>query len=132
MIPKTTKNKRQQVSLAQQNRGEIFYQIIIQIIIVALIFALFFVATVDKANSRGVKQQVLEKELALLIDSASSGMDFSVKKLNLNGVVTSLQIKEGRVFAYVDNQQFSKGYPFFTKYSVGVEDKGDLYLIRVR
>lgn len=115
-----------------KNKGEIFYEVIIQIIIVALIFALFFIGTVDKASSRGVKQQVLEKELALLVDSASPGMDFSVKKLNLNGQITNMQISKGRVFAYVDNQQVSSGYPFFTKNLVGIKDNGDSYLITVR
>jgi hypothetical protein len=94
------------------------------LILIALIFGIFFAASANKVNSRAVKQQVLEKQLALLIDSAEPGTDFYIKKININkqiDKIDKIEIKEGRIFAYVNGQSFSKGYPYFSKHSVSVE-----------
>jgi hypothetical protein len=114
------------------NRADIMQEIIIHIILIALIFGMFFLASLDKAGSRQVKQQVIEKEIALLIDSSPSGMEFSLNKLNLNGKIDNVEIKEGKVFVSVDGLQSLKGYPFFSKYSVSVENKDTSFVVSVK
>lgn len=103
-----------------KNATSLVYEVIIHIIIIAIIFGLFFGAATQKAGARAVKQQVLEKELALLVDSGTSGMSFSVNKINMKGQIQNIEIKDGKIFAYVDGLTYSKGYPYFTKYNVQV------------
>jgi hypothetical protein len=111
--------------------SSLMYQVIKQVIIITLLFALFFGAANAKVNSNGVKQQVLEKQIALMIDSARDGMSFKVFKVNGDGVVDSIEIREGRVFVYIGGLVSSKGYPFFTKYDVGLDKVEDGFLIKV-
>jgi len=115
-----------------RKKASILHQVITHIIVIGLVFGLFFLATMAKANSRGVKQQVLEKELALLIDEGIPGMDFYVSKTNLAGVVNKVFIGNNRIFVYVDNLAMSKGYPYFTKYKVDVEGTQEGFFIRIR
>lgn len=102
---------------------------IIQIVLVALLLILFVGAVSSKVNSRGVKQQVVEKQVALLIDSGVSGMTFEIKKVNVNGIISSLEIDNGYVKARVSGLSSVKGYPFFTKYLVKVVEEEDKFLV---
>jgi hypothetical protein len=115
-----------------RKKGEILNQVIIHVILIAFIFALFLMATAEKINGRGVKQQVVEKQTALLIDSAVSGMSFEIPKYNDNGLITKLEIRNERIFATVDGLPGNKGYPFFSRYSVSVSDMGDKFIVRVQ
>jgi len=116
------KNKKKRASLLQE--------VLIHLILIGLVFALFFFATAGRINSKQVKQQVIEKELALLIDSAMPGMSFSVTRANRNGVISNIEIKDGKIFAYLEGQTFSKGYDFFSKYNVYVEkDENKFYVM---
>ncbi len=110
----------------------LMYQVIIHLILIALIFAMFFLASVNKVNSKVVKQQVLEKQLALMIDSASSGMTFSIFKNNKWGIISEVKIEKGRVFVSVDGASLSKGYPYFSKYSVSGDSDGQRFYIRIK
>jgi len=116
----------------QKKSGELMYEIIIHLILIGLIFALFFYVTAGRVNSKEVKQQVVEKEIALLIDSAEKGMSFSVNRLNMNGQINGLKIENGKVLALIDNLKFSKGYEYFSKYSVSVVEKEDRFVVNVR
>lgn len=108
------------------------YEIIIHLILIGLIFALFFYVTAGRVNSKEVKQQVVEKEIALLIDSAEKGMSFSINKLNMNGQINGFKVENGKVFALIDNQKISKGYDYFSKYSVSVDEREDRFIVHVR
>jgi hypothetical protein len=85
-----------------------------------------------------VKQQVLEKQIALLIDSAEPGMSFSIFKINPYGMIDNIELIGGRVHAYVSGQKVSVGYPYFSKYNVNVEfvdregDIDDKFVVSVR
>lgn len=115
----------------KNKRGSILNQVVIQIILIAVIFALFFLATADKINGRGICQQVIEKEIALLIDSAVPGMSFEISKLNANGIVRDVEIKKGRVFVSVDGLGQLSGYPYFSTYSVSVSEESDKFVVSV-
>ena len=106
--------KDRRATISKGKKAKLIYQVIVQIILIVLIFGLFFIASLNQVNSRGVRQQVVEKQTALLIDSAKPGMSFVISKTNVNGLVR-LEIKSARVFAYIDGQGFSKGYPYFSK-----------------
>jgi len=110
----------------------VMYQVLIHLILIVLIFAMFFLASVNKVNSRTVKQQVLEKQTALLIDSAVSGTTISIFKSNKWGFVDDLQVKDGKVYASVDGLAISKGYPYFSKYSVSVDSDDDKWHVRIK
>jgi hypothetical protein len=115
-----------------QKRGEVLNQVVVHIILVGLIFAIFIFATAGRINARNVKQQVLEKEIALLIDSAEAGMDFEIRKVMINGNVNNIEIKEGKVFVAVEGLGSYKGYPYFSQYSVSVRSEGNKFIVSVR
>jgi len=103
-------------------RGELLNQVLIQIILIGIVFAIFFFAIAERVNARGVKQQVLEKEIALLIDSAEPGMSFEVSRKSLNGIIQDIEVREGKIFVTVDGLKSVEGYPYFSLYSVFVAE----------
>jgi|APSaa5957512576_1039674.scaffolds.fasta_scaffold14562_3 hypothetical protein len=113
-------------------KGSVLNEVIIHVILIALVVAVFVFATAGRVNGRDVKQQVLEKQIALLIDSAEAGMSFEVNVVNKNGHVDDVAILDGRVFVKVDGFSSVKGYPYFSRYSVDVEEVGDKFVISVR
>lgn len=105
------------------------YEVLIHLILIGLLFAVFFGSSIGNVNSRNVRQQVLEKQLALLIDSAIPGTTLTVSKVNFKGNVDRIEVKEGSVFAYVEGLAVSKGYQYFTKYSVAItQDQNKIYI----
>ncbi|MBU2576975.1 MAG: hypothetical protein KKF50_04600 [Nanoarchaeota archaeon] len=115
-----------------RKKGEVLNQVLVHIVLVGLIFAIFVFATAGRINGRDVKQQVLEKELALLIDSAEGGMEFGIQKAMINGKINNVEIKEGRVYVTVEGLAATKGYPYFSKYSVSVREEGNKFVVSVR
>ena len=113
-------------------RGSVMNEFVVHVILIALVVAVFVFATAGRVNGRDVKQQVLEKQIALLIDSAEAGMSFEVNVVNKNGHVDDVAILDGRVFVKVDGFSSVKGYPYFSRYSVDVEEVGDKFVISVR
>ena len=115
----------------KEKKATIVHEMILHIVLVGLLFALFFVATAGRVDNNSVKQQIVEKQTSLLIESAVPGMSFAINKINRNGRINKIEIKEGRVFAYLGNQQFSKGYPYFTRYKIELEEDEEKYLIKI-
>jgi len=107
--------------MKMRKRGELMYEVIMHLILIALVFVLFFYATAGRVGTKEVKQQLLERQIALIIDSAEPGMSFSVYKINGNGIISNIELIDGKVHAYVADQKLSKGYPYFSKYDVNVE-----------
>jgi len=107
-------------------------QVIIHLILIGIILALFLFATAGKINARGVKQQVLEKEIALLVDAAVPGMSFEIEKKNFNGYVSGVEIREGKVFVEVAGLNAFEGYPYFSRYGVVVVEEDDKFVVNVR
>jgi len=107
------------------------HQILTQIIILAVVFGLFFYATADKMNNRGIKRQVLEKELALLIDSARPGTEIYLDKEHPNGIVSQVELREHRVYVNVNGLPSIAGHPYLTKYSVEVSEEERRFKISI-
>ena len=116
----------------KNKRASVLHQWIIHIILIGLIFAIFLMATAERANGRGVKQQVLEKQIALLVDSAEAGMELGIRKMNINGLVEDVRVEDGKVFVKVMGLDSVKGYPYFSKYSVDIRDEGDKFVVSIR
>ena len=116
----------------KSKKASLMHQIIVHLILIALIFAMFFMSASYRTESKGVKQQVLEKQLALLIDSAEPNTTIIVRQIYMNGKVSNMEIKQGRIFVYVNDQGYSKGYPYFTKYELGLEKDNENYYIKIK
>ena len=113
-------------------RGSLLNQIVVQIILVVVILSLFVAVTGNRVNSSGVRQQVLEKEIALLINSAVPGMSFEIYELNVNGLIRSVEVRDGRIFISVDGFSSLYGYPYFSKYDVSVVEESNKFVVKIR
>jgi len=118
--------------MSKNKKAALFQQTIVEIIIVGLVFGLFFLSLNYRVQSTQVKQEILEKQTALLIDAAERGMQFEIYKKNMNGFITKMEIKNGKIFSYIDNSQLSKGYDFFSPYNVELEQKEDRFVISIK
>lgn len=116
----------------RNKKAGLLNQVIIHLILIGIILAVFLFATAGKINARGVKQQVLEKEIALLIDAAVPGMSFEIEKKNLNGVVSGVEVKGGKVFVEVAGLNAFEGYPYFSKYAVSVVEEESKFVIFIK
>jgi hypothetical protein len=117
--------------MVKSRRGGILNQVIIHLVLVGIVLAIFVFATAGKVNARGVKQQVLEKQLALLIDGAELGMRFEINKKNVDGEVFDVEISRGRIYVGVEGLSSVEGYPYFSKYNVRVEREPDKFVVVV-
>jgi len=113
-------------------RGALMQKYTIQLILLALIMILFFMAVARKMDDRGVKQQILEKQLALFVESASPGMKFYVQRINFEGKIDNVRIESGRVYVDLNSLISIKGYPYFSRYDVGVASDRDYFILEVR
>ena len=113
-------------------KGALLNQVLIQILLVILVFAAFLMVTADKVNSRGVRQQVVESELALLIDSAVPGMSFGVWKTNMNGLINNVELKDSRIYVSLEGLGALKGRAYFSRHDVSVEEKDDKFVVLVK
>ena len=115
----------------RSKRGGLLNQVIVHLVLIGLILALFLFATAGKINGRGVRQQVLEKQTALLIDVAVPGMSFEIDKENLNGYVSSVDVRDGKVFVEVAGLTALVGYPYFSVYDVSVVEEDFKFVVKV-
>jgi hypothetical protein len=110
---------------------DLIYQVLLHLILVGLIFALFLGAMSFRVTSDNVKQQILEKQIALLIDSAMPGTTLVISKANRNGLISGLDVRDGRVFIKVEDLKIKRGYPYFSMYDVSYKDVGDYFYIEI-
>lgn len=113
----------------KNKRGEIFNSILVQIILIALIMAMFLMATASKINGRGVRQDILENEIAMLIEAAVPGMSFEISKLNVNGIVNDIKVERGKVFVSVDGLGSLDGRRYFSRYKVKVLEEENKFVV---
>ncbi len=113
-------------------RGEISQQNIILVIIIALVFALFVIGIAQRADSRGVKQEILEKQIALFIDSAQDGVNLTVRRQNINGYIDDVKVKNNRVYVSVDGLLSLGGYPYFSSAKIKVYEELDDFVLEVK
>ena len=114
-----------------QKRGDLLGTVIVHIILIATILALLVTAIAGTADARGVRQQIVEKQTAMLIGSALPGMVFVIKKKNLGGDIHSVDLRDGSIFIGVDGFKSLRGYPYFSTHSVDVQKEEDKFLVSV-
>lgn len=112
-------------------KGSLLNRIIIHLVLIGIILALFLFATAGKINARGVRQQVLERQTALLVDAAVPGMSFEIRKKNVNGNVDDVEIKNGKIFISVAGLGSIGGYPYFSEYGVSVVEETGKFVVKV-
>jgi hypothetical protein len=59
-------------------------------------------------------------------------MRFDVRKGNIGGTISKLELKSGKVFAVVDGLNSFEGYPYFSRYSVEVVEEDDKFVVSVK
>ena len=89
--------------------------ILVQVILIAFIMAMFLFANAGKINGRGVKQEIIESQLAMLIEASEPGMTFAIEKLSADGVIDNVKIENGKVYVSVDGFKSVKGKAFFSR-----------------
>lgn len=114
-----------------KDKKGVMNSILIQILLVALVFVFLLIAVSERVNSRDVRQQVIEKQLVLLIDSADEGMSFGIRKVNVGGLVDDVQVKDSRIFVKINGFGGGDGYPFFSRHEVWVEEEIDKFVVWV-
>ncbi len=109
-------------------------EVIVHLILILLITTLFILNLSSKIDSRSVKQQVLEKQTALLIDSAIPGMNFIIQKNNVNGYISKIEIKDNKIFIQIDGLVSLRGYPIITQHLIQlIEDEDQTeYIIQIK
>ncbi len=115
-----------------EKSGEISQQNIILVIIIALVFALFIMGIAQRADTRGVKQEVLEKQIALFIDSAQNGVNLTIRRQNINGYIDDVRVNNNRVFVVVDGLNSVSGYPYFSSSKIKVYEGLDDFVLEVK
>jgi hypothetical protein len=107
-----------------EKRGSSLQQVTVHIILVALILALLVFAVLGRSNSGDVKRQVIEKQLALLIESGKPGTILEINKQNAHGLtlIEEIKIDENKIYVKIESSENKKGYPFFSKYRVEIKE----------
>ena len=111
---------------------DIIKETILHIFLIGLIFAIFLLGISLQTSSYNTKQQVLEKQTALLIDSAEAGMEFEIKKMNINGIIENVKVEDNKVFIKAEGLSSVKGYPYFSRYSVSVREDEDKFVVIIQ
>jgi len=109
-------------------RGASVESFALQGIMIVLVFVGLLFAVNERVSARDVRIQVLEKQLALLIDSAEGGFNFSVAKVNVNGLVDNVYVEDGNVYVKVDGLP-GGGYPYFSRYDVSVVEEDSRFVV---
>jgi hypothetical protein len=119
-------------------RAALLHQILIHIILVAAILGIFLMSSVGRTTSNQVRQQLVEKQLALFIGAAEPGMDFIIYSIGPHGKISDLKLVGGRVYVYINNGKISEGYPYYSRYEVNRSfdnpggELNDRYIISIR
>jgi len=117
--------------IGKRGEGSLVSKFVIHLILVGLVFVIFMVAISGMTSGRDIKQQVLEKELALLIDAGAPGFSFEIMRVNVKGVVGDVRVEDGRIYVDVDGFRSSGGYPYFSRYDVEVEESKSKFIVRI-
>ena len=104
---------------------------IIGIIIMSLVSCIFIYAIAKRTDDRGVKQELVEKQTALLIDSAPKNTYILVPKINNGMAVTSFEMEDNKIFIGIDDLNSVEGYSFFSKYTVSYNEEENYYRVKI-
>ena len=120
------------MKINKNKRGDIEKTILVQVILIALVFVMFLLSTAGKIENRGVRQDIIEAQTAMLIGSAIPGMSFEISKINFNGIVDSVRVDGGKIFISIDYLgTYGQGKRYFTPYDVTVLGEKDKFVVKI-
>jgi hypothetical protein len=82
-----------------------------------------------KGEGRGVRQDIIESQLAMFIDAAEPGMTFDVFRVNADGLIEDIKVDGNKVYVKIDGLESSSGKSYFTPYSVRVSKEEGKYQV---
>ena len=113
----------------RNKRGEIDHSVLIQIILIGLVLAMFVFSTASKVNNRGVRQDIIESQVAMFIDAGVPGMSFEIYKLNTNGLIGDVNLEKGTILISLDGLSSFRGKPYFSQYDVKVLKEPNKFVV---
>ena len=116
----------------KNKKGDIEKTILLQLILVALVMIMFIFSTAKKVEGRGVRQDIIEAQVAMAIGAGVPGMSFEVFKINANGLISSMKVEGGKVFISMDGLGFTDGHSYFSRYDVEVIDDKNKFLVIIK
>jgi len=99
------------------------FKAIIHLALIGLIIGLFVFSANMRINSKTVNQQILEKQIAILIEASTPGTTLIIPEITTYKEVQieRIDIKEGKVFVSLVGYPSITGYPYFTRYNLEQE-----------
>ncbi|MCK4997336.1 hypothetical protein KAS08_03450 [Candidatus Pacearchaeota archaeon] len=113
----------------KNKRGDVDKSILVQIILVVLVFTMFLGVTAKKIDGRGVRQDIIESQIAMAIEAGVPGMSFEISKINVNGIINKVNIEGGKIFISIDGLSSFEGHSYFSRYDVKVIDEKGKFLV---
>jgi len=103
-----------------RKRGSLIQKTVIHLILVVLILSLLIFAILGISNADDVKKQLIEKQIALLIEASPPETTLEIRRENVNGIVKDIRINNNRIYIDVNGLESKRGYPFFSSHDVSV------------
>lgn len=115
------------MNLLSKKRGMTRLQSFIIYIILPLIILLSLIFFINRISSgKSIEEQVLAKQLALLIDAAKPGTEII---LTIEGFMVEISEKEVKVKS--EREGIGYSYEFFTPYNIGYEKQDNKLILKV-
>ena len=115
----------------KNKRADTLQTALAHILIIGFIATIFFISNAQRIDNRFVRQQIIEKQIALFIDSAIPGMEFTIMKMKEGSYINKLEIKDDYIYATVNSLPSAKGYPIFSPYSIQINQDEWEYRISI-
>jgi hypothetical protein len=114
-------------------RGSLLQTTIIHIILVALVLSLLLFAILGRGSVSIVKQELLEKQTALLIEVSPVETVLEIKKENTYGIINDIRILQNKIYIDMGSAISKNGYPFFSRYIVSIknDEKQNKFIITI-
>ncbi len=107
-------------------------QMIVSLIIIGFVAVIFMFGIVRKLDDRGVKQDLAEKQTALLIEASLPNTNIIIYKKNFGMTVSSVKIKDGKIFIDLDGLISLKGTSFISNNHVLVMEEEKQFRIVIK
>lgn len=116
----------------ENKKAMMLREMIVHLILIGLIFIMFFMVTAGRVSKNEVRQQVIEKQIALMIDSAEPGTTISIRKVSTNGLLNSISVDGNAIHVVINDFVSIKGYPYFTKNYVSIREDITRFYIDIK
>ena len=115
----------------KNKKAGVLQSTLIHIVLIGLIAAIFLISNGQRIDSRYTKQQIVEKQLALFIDSAIPGMEFTIMKTSGKSHINKLEIIDNRIYATLNSLPSANGYPIFSQHNIEITETDFVFRITI-